>query len=173
MRQKPQTLRTNAPGLPPRLATQALLHPTGKPVESSGPTSGAGHAGPRSTGHEATEQFAAEGIIDIGRLYPSTRDTAMPGRYTSCALPLRTPRTVVIIEIPGALKRPFCYCRWRHTLQNPRVFFFGIWQEEDGGRWCVRTVPLRGSHWSPPLHPPSRQALGPIVVEEKLQSRRP
>lgn len=68
--------RTHVPELPPILATHALLQPTGNPVESSGPTSDAGHAGPRSTGHEATEQFDAEGITAIGRLYPSTSDTA-------------------------------------------------------------------------------------------------
>ena len=28
-------------------------------------------------GHEAMEQFVAEGIIAIGRSYPSTRDTAV------------------------------------------------------------------------------------------------
>ena len=36
----------------------------------------------------------------------------------------------------------------------------------------IRTVPVWGSHWSPPLQPPSRQAVGP-PFEVKLQPRRP
>ena len=66
----------HAQGVLSRPASQALLHPTGEPVGSRGPTSGVGHPATRSTGHEATEQFVAAGMIDIGRLYPSTRDTA-------------------------------------------------------------------------------------------------
>lgn len=61
-----------------RLASQALMHPTGVPDESRGPMSCEGHPGPRSTGHEATEQLLAEGMIAIGRLNPSTRDTTPP-----------------------------------------------------------------------------------------------
>lgn len=58
-----------------RLALQALLHPTGFPEESRGPTSGDGHPGFRSTGHEATEQPLADGVTLMGMLNPSTSDT--------------------------------------------------------------------------------------------------
>jgi hypothetical protein len=76
-------------------------------------------------------------------------------------------RTVVIVEILVALQCPFRHRRRRRTLlQRLSVCFGGR-----GGK--ERTVPLSGSHWSPPLHPPSRHALGPIIVEEKLQPRRP
>jgi hypothetical protein len=64
----------SVPGFPSRLATQADLQPTGKPVGSRGPLSGAGQFGPKSTGHEGTGQPALLSIF-TGRLYPSTSET--------------------------------------------------------------------------------------------------
>jgi hypothetical protein len=61
-------------GFPSRLATQADLQPTGKPVESKGPLSCAGQFGPKSTGHEGTGQPLLLSIL-TGRLYPSTSET--------------------------------------------------------------------------------------------------
>jgi hypothetical protein len=65
-------------GLLSRLAPQAVLHPTAFPEELRGPMSCEGQPGFRSLGHEALLQFA-EGMIIIGMLNPSTRDTT----YTS------------------------------------------------------------------------------------------
>jgi hypothetical protein len=83
-----------------RLALQALLHPTGFPDASRGPTSCEGHPGFRSAGHEATEQLPAEGMIAIGRLNPSTRDTKIVtnthgrNQHIARARPLRQPPSV-------------------------------------------------------------------------------
>jgi hypothetical protein len=80
----------HAPALS-RLASQALLHPTVVPFESRGPTSCEGHPGFRSAGHEATEQFA-EGMIDIGMLNPSSRETNKHRTHWHVrAQPLRQP----------------------------------------------------------------------------------
>jgi hypothetical protein len=54
---------------------QADLQPTAKPVLSNGPWSAGGQDGPRSTGQEGARHVAAEGVIDMGTLYPSTRET--------------------------------------------------------------------------------------------------
>jgi hypothetical protein len=71
----------HAPALS-RLALQALLHPTVFPDESRGPTSCEGHPGFRSAGHEATEQLA-EGMIAIGMLNPSRRDTTFVWQHVA------------------------------------------------------------------------------------------
>jgi hypothetical protein len=91
-------------------------------------------------------------------------------RHETLSLSKSHARTVVIVEIPTALQRPFCHRRGRHTL-HLGLSVCGVLQAENGVE--ERTVPDWGSHSSPPLHPPSMQALGPMTVEEKLQSRRP
>ncbi len=93
---------SHIPGFPSRLATHALLQPTGNPTLSNGPLRAAGpddqeasvgnmfcnelgsniQLGPRSTGHSATGQPLLL-VILIGRLYPSTRETAIR-RYFIC-----------------------------------------------------------------------------------------
>jgi hypothetical protein len=70
---------------------------------------------------------------------------------------------------PGAstlpLSRGGCPAsRWRHVRENA--------VRGEGVVMLGRTVPLWGSHCSPPLQPPSRQALGPPFTV-KLQPRRP
>ena len=119
-------------------------------------------------GHEATEQFGAEGMTAIGRLYPSTSETAQLNfqsiishslvsttrSYRRNSRDSRRPVASILLPSQAEYPTPTAQCV--------------VWQRE-----VVHTVPLNGSHWSPPLHPPSRHALGPIVVAEKLQSRRP
>jgi hypothetical protein len=167
-------------GLLSRLALQALLQLTGLPVEFSGPTSCEGHPGFKSLGHDAEEQLLAEGMIIIGRLNPSTRDTtyatlSQSGRFRarvedigekSCAHHRKSHDS----RCPGASTPP--------RLQAPHpVWRPGGRKEREGGwvSWVSvnivgtgRTVPERGSHRSPPLQPPSRQLFGPVSVE-KLQ----
>ena len=86
----------------------------------------------------------------------------------------RHARTIESVEIPRALESPLRHGCRRHSLHGAR---------RRGREWgCElgyvnvigkgRTVPVWGSHWSPPLQPPSRQPLVP-AFEEKLQFRRP
>lgn len=137
----------HAQGLPSRLASQALLHPTGKPVESRGPTSGAGHTGPRSTGHEATEQFVAEGIIAIGRLYPHKRDTAGRNPHHET---LQVARTVVKSRFP----LPCNIHSATVTSGTPCTTAQYVVSFGGGGEQGQRTAQDWKSHSRPLLHPP-------------------
>lgn len=164
-------------GLLSRLASQALLHPIVFPVEFCGPASCAGHPGFRSTGHEATEQPLPEGMILMGILNPCTTETTYTSSLTQSRRGRwmkRRARTIESVEIPRALESPLRHGCRRHRLHGAR---------RRGREWgCElgyvnvvgkgRTVPVWGSHWSPPLQPPSRQPLVP-AFEEKLQFRRP
>ena len=150
-----------------RRTPQALLHLTWKLVELRGPTSGVGHAGPRSTGHEAMEQFVAEGIIAIGRLYLSTRDTVVrllePPPMRLCT------RTVVKAMIchpvtsilppatvtGGTPARTTAQCVWWRRTRG------------EGSRGVRCRIVSYIVTLEPAVTPPSRQVLGPIIVEEK------
>jgi hypothetical protein len=150
-----------------------------------------GHPGPRSTGHEATEQPAAEGIIAIGRLNPSTTDTSTPQHIARTHVqPLHQSRPLMSAEgikkkeqhpthrrksrdfrCPRASTPPLSQAGHPASCWEPRVGMRQMSSQRAGteGR---RTVPVWGSHWSPPLQPPSRQAFGPLAAL-KLHSRRP
>jgi hypothetical protein len=112
------------PVLLSNLATQALLHPTMRPLGSRGPMSGWGHAGFRSTGHEATVQFCTEGMISIGRLNPSTRDTTSQPLHEH-QQSIRCPsegscksRTIIKVAISFALECPLRHRHRRRTLHR-------------------------------------------------------
>jgi hypothetical protein len=147
-----------------------------------------GQLGFRSLGHDATEHFA-EGVIIIGMLNPSTTDTT----YTSLVIQSgsfrtrgggigkKVVRTVVKVFIPVALERPFRHrCGWNTLHGTQRMEGRGKGRQRGRVSWVYvndivgerRTVPVWGSHWSPPLQPPSRQLFAPGVVE-KSQFRRP
>ncbi len=61
--------------------------------------------GPRSTEQSATGQLA-EFVIDMGRLYPSTRDTSFECQEGTRSEARKRAHTIVEVSIPVSLKRP-------------------------------------------------------------------